>query len=79
MLADWPAAEVSVEASYFRSMGNIGSPRLGLDSTQMTHSGGRRSKLFALRDAPLLDHLICGGQQRLRDGKAEGFGGLVVN
>ena len=28
---------------------------------------------------PLLDHLIRGGQQRFRDGRAEGFGGLEVD
>ena len=27
----------------------------------------------------LLDHLVSGRQQRFRDGKAEGFGGLEVD
>ena len=27
----------------------------------------------------LLDHLVCGGQQRFGDGEAEGFGGLEVD
>ena len=26
-----------------------------------------------------LDHLVCRGQQRFRDGEAEGFGGLEVD
>jgi hypothetical protein len=32
-----------------------------LDPPQMTLSGSRRSKLSALRDASLLDHLVGGG------------------
>jgi hypothetical protein len=43
---------------------------------RMTQSGGRRSKLSALRDASLLDHFVGGRQQRFRDGKAECLGGL---
>src|SRR5271167_1834180 len=50
--------------------------------TAWTHSGGRRSKLFALRDASdasLLDHLVGGRQQSFRDGKAERLGGFEVD
>jgi hypothetical protein len=32
----WPAAEVTVNAWYFRLLGNTGSSRLWLDSTLMT-------------------------------------------
>ena len=31
-----------------------------------------------MRDTCLLDHFIGGGQQRFRDGKAKGLGGLEV-
>jgi hypothetical protein len=40
---------------------------------------GRRSKLSALRDASLLDHLIGSRQQRFRDGEAERLGGFEVD
>jgi hypothetical protein len=28
---------------------------------------------------PLLDHLVCGGQQRFRDGKAESIGRVEID
>jgi hypothetical protein len=37
----------------------------------LTLSGCRRSKLFALRDTSLLNHLVRGSQQRFQDGEAE--------
>src|SRR5215471_18118167 len=42
--------------------------------TLMTLGGCRQSKLSALRDASLLDHLVGLRQQRFRDGEAERFG-----
>ena len=45
----------------------------------LTRSGCRRSKLFALRDASLLDHLVRGRQQRFRNAKAERLGGLEID
>jgi hypothetical protein len=36
----------------------------------MTHTGGRPPTFVASRSC-LFDHLVGGGQQRLRDGKAE--------
>jgi hypothetical protein len=33
----------------------------------------------AAHSGRLLDHLVGGGQQRFRDGEAEGFGGLEVD
>jgi hypothetical protein len=41
--------------------------------------GGRTSKHQRSRRRPLLDHLVGGGQQRLRDGKAERLGGLEID
>ena len=70
---------MSVDACYFRLLGRTGRSRLWLIPTRLTRSGCRRFKLFALRDASLLDHLVGGGQQRFRDDEAERLGGLEVD
>jgi hypothetical protein len=36
-------------------------------------------QLFCVANASLLDQLVGGGQQRFRDGEAEGLGGLEVD
>src|SRR5215831_17132461 len=40
-LVQWPAAEVSEAASYFRFLGRTGRSRRRLDSSRMTHTGSR--------------------------------------
>jgi hypothetical protein len=55
--------------------GNVGIIRSPIRASILPDlSGSQRSKLSAFRDACLLDHLVGGGQQRFRDGKAERLG-----
>src|SRR6516165_9766766 len=49
---------------------------VGTGSAEIDPKRLSASKLFALRDASLLDHFVSGRQQRFRDGEAEGFGGF---
>ena len=42
-------------------------------------AGPGRSMAEATGPCVLLDHLVCGGQQRFRDGEAERLGGLEVD
>src|ERR1700675_4289278 len=43
------------------------------------HSGYVSNSRPAIAPDPLLDHLVGGGQQRFRDGEAEGLSGLKVD
>src|SRR5260370_16341706 len=73
-----PKRQCAAPQQYSRFLGSCGHACCGVDSTQMTRCGRRRSNFLALRYS-LFDHVIRATKQGARKGETERFGGLDVD
>src|SRR5271170_2565911 len=77
----WPAALDVAAQAIVSFQGNCGSAGSTLEIALLTRSGPCRDFQFALQQTVgrLLDHLVGGGEECLRNGEAESLRGLKID